>query len=90
LLASDGQRLFVQFTVSFWLNHAMQPGVRDVNQLNHSLRAIEQICAFARISLNLQDLNSFEDACSKLLDLVSEHPYYQPGYGESMLLCLKV
>jgi hypothetical protein len=68
----------------------MQPGVRDLNQLNHSLRAIEQICAFARISLNLQEKPSFEDACGNLLKLVNEHPYYQPGFEESMLLCLKV
>ncbi|KAI9289037.1 hypothetical protein BC943DRAFT_377271 [Umbelopsis sp. AD052] len=68
----------------------MQPGVRDVNQLNRSLRAIEQICAFARISLNLQETNSFEDACGNLLGIANEDPFYQPGYEESMLLCLKL
>jgi hypothetical protein len=72
------------------LKYAMHSDVRDVTLISNSLRAIEQICKFARISLELQDPKLFQNACNDLLGLLKEPPYYQPGFDTGVLACLEV
>lgn len=68
----------------------MHSDIRDATVVSNSLRAIEQICKLARISLEVRDPKLFDNACMDLLALLKERPYYQPGFETSVLACLKV